>query len=253
MVSALMISRATYSTLPMASATVLPPLSLAERRGPLEARHLQGLSVVAYEVGSEARRFAFPATRRVGENATCPSRLNIMRTPEAADHRPRTSLDDVARDKLAALEHRALRRRLVTTDRMGAVDAEQNGAALVSFSCNDYLNLTYHPDVKAAAKAAIEIASDRGVRSASSELADMVDVISHMVERDAGILFCAARPARDDHPIVERRADHAVAFDDGAQLFVVKLSLMLNQRAAIVMARQHDAVEMIQRLPKRLI
>ena len=116
---------------------------------------------------SEARRFAFPATRRVGENATCPSRLNIMRRPEAADHRPRTSLDDVARDKLAALEHRALRRRLVTTDRMGAVDAEQNGAALVSFSCNDYLALTHHPAVIAAS---VEATERYGAGAGSSRL-----------------------------------------------------------------------------------
>ncbi len=77
-----------------------------------------------------------------------------MTVRDASGERRRKSLDDVARAKLAALEHRALRRRLVTTDRPGAVDAEQNGTALVSFSCNDYLGLTHHPDVVAASVAA---------------------------------------------------------------------------------------------------
>jgi 8-amino-7-oxononanoate synthase len=74
--------------------------------------------------------------------------------PATPGDRPRASLDDVARDKLAALDRRALRRRLVTTDRPGAVNAERDGAALVSFSCNDYLGLTHHPEVVAASIAA---------------------------------------------------------------------------------------------------
>jgi 8-amino-7-oxononanoate synthase len=79
----------------------------------------------------------------------------------------RPSLDGVAREKLAALERRQLRRRVVTTDRPGAVDAEQNGAALVSFSCNDYLGLTHHPDVIAAS---VEATRRYGAGAGSSRL-----------------------------------------------------------------------------------
>jgi len=71
-------------------------------------------------------------------------------TAAATEAGPRPSLDDIARDKLAALERRQLRRRLTTTDRSGAIDAQQNGTALISFSCNDYLGLTHHPEVIAA-------------------------------------------------------------------------------------------------------
>jgi hypothetical protein len=60
------------------------------------------------------------------------------------------SLDAVARDKLAALEHRQLRRRLTITDRIDAAHATRSGAELVSFSCNDYLGLSHHPEVIAA-------------------------------------------------------------------------------------------------------
>jgi 8-amino-7-oxononanoate synthase len=88
-------------------------------------------------------------------------------TPEAAGHLPRASLDDVAREKLAALERRQLRRRLVTTDRSGAVNVEQNGVALVSFSCNDYLGLTHHPAVIAAG---VEATRRYGAGAGSSRL-----------------------------------------------------------------------------------
>ena len=63
---------------------------------------------------------------------------------------PVPSLDDVARDKLAALERRQLRRRLAVTERSTATRAVRAGSELVSFSCNDYLGLSHHPDVVAA-------------------------------------------------------------------------------------------------------
>jgi 8-amino-7-oxononanoate synthase len=62
----------------------------------------------------------------------------------------RPSLDELARDKLEALERRQLRRRLVVTARPSATAALQSGAELVSFSCNDYLGLSHHPEVIAA-------------------------------------------------------------------------------------------------------
>src|SRR5262249_35203244 len=48
------------------------------------------------------------------------------------------------------------RRALVQTDRSDGIWARRNGRRLLSFCCNDYLNLTHHPAVKAAAIAAIE-------------------------------------------------------------------------------------------------
>src|SRR3954469_14468420 len=66
------------------------------------------------------------------------------------------SLDEFARQKLSALEQAHLRRTLVPTGRSGDLWVERNGRRLLSFSCNDYLGLSQHPALKAAAIAAIE-------------------------------------------------------------------------------------------------
>jgi len=76
------------------------------------------------------------------------------------------SLDDFAAAKLAALDRGGLRRALAETDR-GALYVERNGRRLLSFSCNDYLNFTQHPAIKAAAIAATE---RHGVGSGASRL-----------------------------------------------------------------------------------
>jgi 8-amino-7-oxononanoate synthase len=66
------------------------------------------------------------------------------------------SLQNFAEQKLASLEARALRRTLAPTRRMEGAWVEREGRRLLSFSCNDYLGLSHHPAVKAAAAAAIE-------------------------------------------------------------------------------------------------
>jgi 8-amino-7-oxononanoate synthase len=88
-------------------------------------------------------------------------------TERPADRTEAPSLDDVARDKLAALERRQLRRRLVVTERSTATRAVRAGAELVSFSCNDYLGLSHHPDVVAAS---LEATRRYGAGAGSSRL-----------------------------------------------------------------------------------
>lgn len=65
------------------------------------------------------------------------------------------SLDDYASRKLAALDDARLRRTPVVTARNG-IYVERAGRRLISFSCNDYLNLSCHPAVIKAAVAAAE-------------------------------------------------------------------------------------------------
>ncbi|MDR6529340.1 8-amino-7-oxononanoate synthase [Caulobacter rhizosphaerae] len=66
------------------------------------------------------------------------------------------SLDTYAADKIQRLEAASLMRRLKPTQRTAGAFVERDGRRLLSFSCNDYLGLSQHPAVKAAAQAAIE-------------------------------------------------------------------------------------------------
>ncbi len=66
------------------------------------------------------------------------------------------SLERYAQSKLDDLQRRNLRRALTDTLREDGIWVEREGKRLLSFSCNDYLNLTQHPQVKRAAAAALE-------------------------------------------------------------------------------------------------
>jgi 8-amino-7-oxononanoate synthase len=77
------------------------------------------------------------------------------------------ALDTFAAEKLARLDHKHLRRRLVETAREDGIWVNRGGRRLLSFSCNDYLNLSQHPAVKDAAIAAIRA---HGVGAGASRL-----------------------------------------------------------------------------------
>jgi 8-amino-7-oxononanoate synthase len=66
------------------------------------------------------------------------------------------SLDQFAQEKLDELQRRHLRRALAETVREDGIWVERDGKRLLSFSCNDYINLTQHPAIKQAAIAGIE-------------------------------------------------------------------------------------------------
>ncbi|HEX4197423.1 MAG TPA: aminotransferase class I/II-fold pyridoxal phosphate-dependent enzyme [Caulobacteraceae bacterium] len=66
------------------------------------------------------------------------------------------SLDQFAAAKLNGLKARQLDRSLVPTHRLDGVWVEREGRRLMSFSCNDYLGLSQHPAVTAAACAAVQ-------------------------------------------------------------------------------------------------
>ncbi|CAG4918741.1 unnamed protein product [Acidocella sp. C78] len=78
-----------------------------------------------------------------------------------------TTLDQFATDKLARLEAGALRRRLRPTARAAGAMLERDGQRLISFSCNDYLNLSTHP---AVIDAAIDAARRHGAGAGASRL-----------------------------------------------------------------------------------
>lgn len=77
------------------------------------------------------------------------------------------SLDEFAIHKLQELDRASLRRTLAETFRDEGPWVERGGRRLLSFSCNDYLNLSHHPALKAVAIAAIE---QYGVGAGASRL-----------------------------------------------------------------------------------
>ncbi|USQ94025.1 8-amino-7-oxononanoate synthase [Caulobacter sp. RL271] len=77
------------------------------------------------------------------------------------------SLDAFAGEKLTALDAKSLRRRLKPTRRHDGAIVERDGKRLISFSCNDYLGLSHHPAVRAAAA---EAALNYGAGAAASRL-----------------------------------------------------------------------------------
>ena len=104
------------------------------------------------------------------------------------------SLDAFAQAKLDALEHAHLRRALSETVREDGIWVERGGRRLLSFSCNDYLNLTQHPAIKQAAIAAIE---RYGAGSGASRLvtgnhplyAELEDRLARLKQTEAAVVF----------------------------------------------------------------
>jgi 8-amino-7-oxononanoate synthase len=104
------------------------------------------------------------------------------------------SLDEFAKAKLAELERGSLRRTLVDTTRVTGIWTLRNGRRLLSFSCNDYLNLTHHPAVK---DAAIEALRSYGVGAGASRFvtgnhplyAELEARLARLKETEAACVF----------------------------------------------------------------
>jgi len=77
------------------------------------------------------------------------------------------SLDQFAAAKLDELEARKLRRVLSETGRGAGASARRDGRDLISFCCNDYLNLSQNAEVK---QAAIKAIREYGVGAGASRL-----------------------------------------------------------------------------------
>jgi len=104
------------------------------------------------------------------------------------------SIDEHAKAKLASLESAGLRRRLIDTDRTDAIHVVRDGRTLLSFCCNDYLNLSHHPEVKRAAQDAIErlgtgAGASRLVTGNHSILGALEDKLAAIKGSDACLVF----------------------------------------------------------------
>lgn len=89
------------------------------------------------------------------------------------------------------------------------------------------------------AESAVEIAADADVMGVPGELADVVDVIGDVGDFDSGGFGSggAAGPAGDHHPGVEDGAEDGVALDEEPDLFVAELTRVVDEGAAVRVAR----------------
>ncbi len=104
------------------------------------------------------------------------------------------SLQRIAEAKLKTLEADSLRRTLIPTHRLDGVWVERDGRRLLSFSCNDYLGLSHHPAVKAAAIRAIETygagaGASRLVTGDTPLLAVLEDRLAKLKGTEAAVVF----------------------------------------------------------------
>jgi 8-amino-7-oxononanoate synthase len=153
------------------------------------------------------------------------------------------SLDRFAQSKLDDLARRHLRRTLADTYREDGIWVERDGRRLLSFSCNDYLNLTQHPAIKQAAKVALE---KYGAGSGASRLvtgnhplyAELETRLARIKKTEAAVVFGSGYLAnagiipvligRDDLLLADELS-HACIFA-GAQL----------SRGTVLMFRHND-------------
>jgi len=104
------------------------------------------------------------------------------------------SLDEFAIAKLAQLERSSLCRALVDTTRLTGIWVLRNGRRLLSFCCNDYLNLSHHPAVKEAAIAALRsygvgAGASRFVSGDHPLLGELEARLAHLKETEAACVF----------------------------------------------------------------
>jgi 8-amino-7-oxononanoate synthase len=150
------------------------------------------------------------------------------------------SLDAFASAKLADLDARALRRRLHDDLRLDGLWVERNGRRLLSFSCNDYLNLSHDARVaKAASEAALRYGAGAGasrlvtgnhpvLRDLESALAcfkgaQAACVFGSGYLANAGIIPCLVK--RGDIVLIDELAHACLwagAMLSGAEVFTVR-------------------------------
>jgi 8-amino-7-oxononanoate synthase len=165
-----------------------------------------------------------------------------------------SSLARFASDKLANLERRGIRRTLKPTRRIDGLWVEREGRRLLSFSCNDYLNLSHHPAVKAAAA---EAAMEHGAGAGASRLisgdhplmSELEETLARLKGTEAACVFGSGYLANSGIiPTLVGPGD-LVLMDElahsclwaGAQL----------SRAEVVTFRHNDVTHLSERLAER--
>jgi 8-amino-7-oxononanoate synthase len=139
------------------------------------------------------------------------------------------ALRDFAREQLALVSAKSLRRSIKVTERLGGARVRRGNREFVSFSCNDYLGLTFHPTVIAAAREALErygagAGASRLVTGSHPLYTELEQSIAHFKGTERGLVFGSGYMAnlgvipalvgKDDVMILDRLC-HACMYDGG--------------------------------------
>jgi 8-amino-7-oxononanoate synthase len=105
-----------------------------------------------------------------------------------------TDLDAYARAKLSAIDRAHRRRRLAPTARESGLWLDRDGKRLLSFSCNDYLGLSLHPEVIAAAVEATErfgagAGASRYITGNNPLYAELEAALARIKQADSALVF----------------------------------------------------------------
>lgn len=161
------------------------------------------------------------------------------------------SLEAFARDKLAGLERRDLRRALVPTRRLPGGYVERQGRRLLSVSCNDYLGLTHHPAViEAAVRANREFGTGAGaarlVTGHSPLVAELEDRLAAFKGAEAALVFSSGYMANvGTIPALVGEGD-LILIDERAHACLWSGARM--SRARVESFRHNDMVDLAARL-----
>src|SRR6185437_6528456 len=157
------------------------------------------------------------------------------------------TLNAFAQDKLDELQRRGLRRALAETVREDGIWVERGGRRLLSFSCNDYLNLTHHPEVKAAAAAALQL---YGAGSGASRLvtgnhplyAELETRLARIKDTEAAVVFGSGYLANSGIIPVLIGRDGLVLVDELAHACIFAGSQL--SRGKVLMFRHNDVAHL---------
>lgn len=103
------------------------------------------------------------------------------------------------------------------------------------------------------AKTTIEVAADRNVLRVAGDLAYVIDVVYSIFDQYGCAPTTFRGPSRGEHPRVECGADHAIAFNNFADLVIGKLALAGCNTSAVVVAGNYWTAEMVRCLSEGVV
>lgn len=92
-------------------------------------------------------------------------------------------------------------------------------------------------------KTTVEVAPDGRVAGVPGKLADMVDVVSHMLELHRRDGRGAEHPAGTKHPGIKCRSNDGVPLNKRMNLLIGKLAVPGDERPAVIVAGQNRTLE----------